>query len=83
MTKGKLLALFTFSVIIEITVAVMCRNHLVTPYEVSVLILCTISIPPMFFMFHFEMKKCFSLKNVSSCLLVVACQIDHTHNDVI
>ena len=90
-TKGKILALFTFLAIVVITVAAMGRNHLVIPYEVSVLILYTISIPPMFFINYklftvarkshrrneisLEMKKSFSLKNVSSCLLVVACQI--------
>ena len=90
-TKGKLLALFTFSAIVEITVTAMSINDLVIPYQVGVFILCIIIVPPMLFIncklltvarksrrnneISPEMKKSFSFKNVSSCLLVVACLI--------
>ena len=88
-TKWKLLALFAFLVIIEITVTVMSANDLIISYEVRLLIFCIIYIPPMFFINYklftvarkcrrnnkisTEMKKSFSLKNISSCLLVAAC----------
>ena len=90
-TKGKLLTLFTFAVIIEITVAVMSINDLVISYQVGLLVFCVIFIPPMLFINYklfnvarksrrkneisLEMKKSFSFKNLSSCLLVVACLI--------
>ena len=87
-TKGKLLTLFTLAVIIEITVAAMSVNNLVIPYEVGLLICCMIFILPMFFINYKlftvarksrnneippEMKKSFSVKKISNCLLVVAC----------
>ena len=87
--EGKLLALFTFSAIVEITVTAMSINDLVIPYQVGVFILCIIIVPPMLFINYKlftvarksrrnneispEMKKSFSFKNISSCLLVVAC----------
>ena len=46
-TKGRLLTLFTFAIITEITVAAMSINDLVFPYQVGLLIICTIFIPPM------------------------------------
>ena len=88
-TKGKLLTLFIFAVIIEITLAAMSVNNLFFPRQVGIFILCIIFIPPMLFINYKlftvarksrrnkeispEMKKSFSFKNVSSCLLVVAC----------
>ena len=87
-TKGKLLTLFTFAVIIQITGAAMSTNDLVIPFEVGLLIFCIVVIPPMLFIncklftiarkgrrneISPEMKKYFSLKNISNCLLVVAC----------
>ena len=88
-TKGKLLILFIYAVIIQITVIAMSINNLVMLYEVGLLIFCIMFIPPMFFINYKlftvsrksrrnkkispEMKKSFSLKNISSCLLVVAC----------
>ena len=48
-TKGKLLTLFTFAVIIEITVAVMSINDLVISYQVGLLVFCVTFIPPMLF----------------------------------
>ena len=88
-TKGKLLALFTVFVIIELTLAAMSTNDLVISFQVHLLIFLTIFIPPMLFINHKlftvarksrrnneispEMKKSFSLKKISNCLLVVAC----------
>ena len=87
MTKGKLLTLFWFLVIIVTALLVMSINGLVIPFEVSNLIFLIIYIPPMLFINYKlftvarksrknngitpEMKK--SLKRISSCLLVVAC----------
>ena len=86
-TKGKLLTLFTFLVIILIALCVMSTNELVIPYEVGLLIFLIIYIPPMLFINYKlftvarksrknngispETKK--SFKKISSCLLVVAC----------
>ena len=91
MTKGKLLTLFIFCVSIEASVVATSANNLVIPYEVGLLILGVIFIPPMLFIncklftvarkshrnngIAPEMKKSFSLKIVSSCLLVVACLV--------
>ena len=90
-TNGKLLTIFTFAVIIEITLAVVSVNDLVISYQIGLLIFCVIFIPPMLFinykLFNVarknrrnneispEMKIFFPLKNISSCLLVVACLI--------
>ena len=86
-TKGKLLTLFIFLVIIVIALSVMTINNLVIPHEVGLLICLIFYIPPMLFInYKFftvarksrknngispEMKK--SFKKISSCLLVVAC----------
>ena len=48
-TKGKLLTLFAFLVIIVIALLVMSVNDLVIPIEVDVLIFLIICIPPMLF----------------------------------
>ena len=88
-TKRKLLALFIFLIIVVITVPAMSVNGLVIPHQVGFLIFGIIFIPPMLFTNYRlftvarknrrnnkispEMKKSFSVKNVSSCLLVVAC----------
>ena len=85
-TKGKLLARFTFAVIIEITLIAISINDLVISYQVGLLICCVIFIPSMLFINYKlftvarksrrnneispKMKKSFSLKNISSCLLV-------------
>ena len=90
-TKGKLLILFTFAVAIEITLTAISINNLIISYAVGLLIFCIISIPPTFFINYklftvarksrrnngisSKMKKSFLLKNISSCLLVVACLI--------
>ena len=88
-TKGKLLALFAVLVIIELTSAAMSINGLVISFQVHLLIFLAIFIPPMLFINYKlftvarksrrnneispEMKKSFSLKKISNCLLVVAC----------
>ena len=88
-TKGKLLALFTVLVIIELTLSAMSINDLVISFQVHLLIFLAIFIPPMLFINYKlftvarksrrnneispEMKKSFSLKKISNCLLVVAC----------
>ena len=86
-TKGKLLTLFTFLVIILIALSAMSINDLVVSFEVGLLIFHIIYIPPMLFINYKlftvarksrngispEMKKSFSIKKISSCLLVVAC----------
>ena len=88
-TKGKLLTLFIFLVIIKITILAISVIHQVIPY--GLLIFGIIFVSPMLFINYKlftiaskrrrnkqispEMKKSFSLKNISSCLLVVACLI--------
>ena len=87
-TKGKLLTLFTFLFFIQSTVMTISINNLVISYQVGLLMLCILYIPCMLFINYKlftvarksrknkgispEMKKSFSLKNISSCLLVVA-----------
>ena len=88
-TKKKLLTLFIFLFFIQITVTIMSINDLVIPYQVGLLILGILFISPIMFINYKlftvtrkscrnngispEIKKSFSLKNISSCLLVVAC----------
>ena len=88
-TKEKLLALFTLLVVAEIIVTTISIDDSVISYQVGLLIFCIIFFPPMLFinykLFRIarksrqnngispEMKKSFSLKNISSCLLIVAC----------
>ena len=90
-TKKKLLTLFAFLVIIGKIVVVMSANNLVIPREAGLLILGIIFIAPMVFINYKlftvarksrrnngmspQIKKSFSLKNISSCLLVLACLI--------
>ena len=90
-TKGKLLALFTVLVIIELTSAAMSINDLVISFQVHLLIFLAIFIPPMLFINYKlftvarkgrrnneispEIRNSFSFKNIPSCLLVVACLI--------
>ena len=90
-TKRRLLTLLAILIIVEITLTVMSVNNLVISYQVHMLILCILLIPAMLFINYKlflvvrksrknkrispEMKKTFSLKNISSCLLVVACVV--------
>ena len=88
-TKRKLLILFAFLVTIHATVTATSLNNLVISFDVGLLILSIIFISSMLFVNYKlftvarksrrnkeippEMKKSFSLKNISSCLLIVAC----------
>ena len=89
-TKGRLLTLLAILIIFEITLKVMTVNDFVVSHQVHVLIICILLIPAMLFINYKlflvvrksrknkklpEMKKTFSLKNISSCLLVVACVV--------
>ena len=90
-TKKKLLTLFIILISIEITLVMISRTDLVIPYEVGLLIFGAMSILPMLFINYKlftiarkrrrnkqispEMKRSFSMKNISSCLLVVTCLI--------
>ena len=88
-TKRKLLTLLAILIVIVLTLQVLGTNDFILPYEVAVLICLIIFFPPMIFINYKlfiiarksrrsngispEMKKTFSLKNISSCLLAVAC----------
>ena len=88
-TKGKLLTLLAILIIIEMTLVVMATNDFIFSFQVGILIFLIILFPPMIFINYKlfiiarkssrnngispEMKKTLSLKNVSSCLLAVAC----------
>ena len=88
-TKGRLLTLLVILIIVQITLKVMSVNDFVISYEVHSLILCILVIPAMLFIQYKlflvvrksrknkrispDIKKTLSLKNISSCLLVVAC----------
>ena len=90
-TKRKLLTLFAFLVTIQITVIAISINDLVISKEVALLTTGITLFPPILFINYKlstvarksrrnkeispEMKKSFSLNNISSCLLVVACLI--------
>ena len=88
-TKGKLLTLLVTLIVVELTLYLMSINDSVISRSVFVLIGLIIISPPMLFINYKlftiarksrrnngispEMKKTFSLKNISSCLLAVAC----------
>ena len=88
-TKGKLLTLLAILITMEVTLVLITFNDFVIPFEVSLLIFVIIIFPPMLFMNYKllavarksrrnngispEMKKTFSSKTISSCLLTVAC----------
>ena len=88
-TKKKLLTLFIILVIFKITILAISVKHQVIPY--GLLIFGIIFVSPMLLINYKlftiaskrrrnkqispEMKKSSSLKNISSCLLVVACLI--------
>ena len=90
-TKRRLLTLLAILIIVEITLVVMYVNEFVISFQVHRLITCILVIPPMLFINYKlllvvrksrknkrispDMKKTFSLKNISSCLLVVACVV--------
>ena len=90
-TKGRHLTLLVILIIVQITLKVMSVNDFVMSYEVHTIILCILVIPEMLLINYKlflvvrksrknkrispDMKKTFSLKNISSCLLVVACLV--------
>jgi hypothetical protein len=90
-TKRRLLTLLAILITVEIILKVMSVNDFVISYQVPFLILCILFIPAMLFInsklflvvrksrknkrISSDMKKTFSLKNISSCLLVVACVV--------
>ena len=90
-TKGRLLTLLAILIIVEITLKVMSVNDFVMSYEVHTIIISILVIPAMLFINYklFQVvrksrknkrispgiKKTFSLKNISSCLLAVACVV--------
>jgi fucose permease len=90
-TKGKLLTLLGILITIELALGLMSFNDFVISNYVHVAILLTIVAPPMFFINYklfrvgrenrrnneisTAMKKSFSPKNISSCLLCVACYV--------
>ena len=90
-TKRRLLILLAILIIVEITLTVMSVNGFVNSYQGHILIISIIFFPAMLFINYKlflvvrksrkkkrispEMKKSFSLKNISSCLLAVACGV--------
>jgi hypothetical protein len=90
-TKGSLLTLLAVLIIVEITLGVMSVNEFVIPNQVHIIIRCILLIPAILFInfklfqvvrksrenkrISLEIKKTFSLKNISSCFLVVACVV--------
>jgi hypothetical protein len=77
--------------IVKVILKVMSVNDFIISYQVHILIICILFIPAMLFVNYKlflvvrksrknkrispEMKKAFSLKNKSSCLLAVACVV--------
>ena len=90
-TKRRLLTLLAILIIVEIILIVLSANDFVISDQVHGVILCILFIPAMLFINYKlflvvrksrknkrispEMKKTISLKNISSCLLVVACVV--------
>jgi hypothetical protein len=88
-TKGRILTLLAILSILELLLVLLSVNDFVIPAQVYILILFTILFPPMIFINYklftiarksrrnneisIKMKMTFSLKNISSCLLAVAC----------
>jgi hypothetical protein len=88
-TKGRFLTLLAILISVDLTLVLMSVNDFVISFQFHVLIFFIIISPPMLFINYKlftiarksrknngmspEMKKTFSLKNISSCLLAVAC----------
>ena len=91
LTKGRLLTLLAILIIVQVILEVMSVNDSVISYQVHFLILCILVIPAMLFINYKlflvvtksrknkrispVIKKTFSLKYISSCLLAVACVV--------
>ena len=90
-TKGRLLTLLAILIIVEVILVVISVNDFVISDQVHGLILCILVIPAMLFVNYKlflvvrksrknkrispGIKKTFSLKNISSCLLAAACVV--------
>ena len=90
-TKRRLLTLWAVLIIIEVTLKAMSTNDAIISYPTHILIIISLLTPPMLFInyklflvvkrnlrnngIYPEKKKTFSLKNISSCLLAVACYV--------
>ena len=90
-TKGRLLILLAILIMIEVILNVMSTNDFVISDQVYCIIFVILVTPPMCFLNYKlflvvrkirknkiispEMKNTFSLKNISSCLLAVACVV--------
>jgi hypothetical protein len=90
-TKGRILTLLAILIIVEAILRAMSVNDFVISYQVHAVIFCILFILPMLFIncklflvvrksrqskrISPEMKMTFSLKNISSCLLAVACVV--------
>jgi protein-S-isoprenylcysteine O-methyltransferase Ste14 len=90
-TKGRLLTLLAILIIVQVILRAMSINDFVISDQVYAIIICILFIPAMLFINYKlfvvvrksskhkrispDMKKTFSLKNISSCLLVVACVV--------
>ena len=90
-TKGRLLTLLSILIIVEIILIALSANEFVISYQVHGVIFCLLLFPPKLFINYKlflvvrksrknkrispDIKKTFSLKNISSCLLVVACVV--------
>ena len=90
-TKRRLLTLLAILIIVEVILRAMSVNDFVISNQVHAVIFSILFIPPMLFINYKlflvvrksrknkrispEIKKTFSFKNVSSCLLTVACVV--------
>ena len=90
-TKGRLLTLLAILIIVDVILKVMSVNDFAISYQEHGVIFSILFIPPMLFINYKlllvvrksrrnktispEMKKTFSFKTISSCLLVVACVV--------
>ena len=88
-TKGRLLTLLAILITVEVTLLLLSFNDFVITYQVGLLTFFIIIFLPMLFINYKlfavarksrrnkrispKMKKTFSLKSISSCLLAVAC----------
>ena len=90
-TKGRLLTLLAILIIVEVILRVMSLNNFVISDQMHGVIIGILFMPPMLFINYklflvvrkshknkrmsTEIKKTYSLKHISSCLLVVACVV--------
>jgi hypothetical protein len=90
-TKGRLLTLLAILIIVQITLRVMSVNDFIISDGVHSLIICILLFPAILFINYKlflvvrksrknkrispDMKKTFSLKNISSCLLAAVCVV--------